>query len=1060
MADNLFRPNCRKKGASLCEDALNFIRFVYQDTSFDGLISLGTKDIDGNYKDIGPVPCTQISQFAEEMVILSDHDYYISSNIFANEIRSKDTLLAINSIVVDIDCHSKDYSSIELAQLTNALVWRLQNDCFDCRDLPRPHYVVLTGRGVQVWWCVVPAYAKSFTANFSDVERYFVSKINDLIAEFPSELLAFSVDSTASSNAAGLFRLPGTINTHCQREVEAIFFPGQRLNLKDFRDQFLPAASRSARMRNTNVYFRPYTQDALKEVLLRRLDAIEKLRSIRNAPVGNETRNNFCFLYYATAKPIYGDTEAYQRTRDFNNEFKLPLTDKELKGCLCSARRKNYKYSTKAILQKLDISDDEADMIGLRIPKAKPSSKEKKENRNKQVIALFNQGFCQREIAERFGIACSTVSAILKNNPDKINTLSNKIQELLQSGKTSAEVSQELHCSVRTVERHRINPSTSSTSAYRKCDKNSKNTPNIYGLSFRGEGGAPTPSGKDFPPSATNGDWPAKQTAAKENKCPDSYGKIDLYEPFINDDLPFSDNDALAHVSYAAPARIEAAILGTLMLAEKQDGDLYISHTELRNQVNGFLQYHSAPERRWIPLTVQQVSDACHALCQKEMVVADQSASRGICYFLKDNYTHERGAAELLAALNTSQPQNCLASAVVFRAIQQYETEASLTLSHEQKEAIILALTNPVSIVTGGPGTGKTTLLAALCAVIRILAPGAKIRACAPTGKAAVHLAGATGLPASTIHSLLGSKPHKINCGFLIVDEASMIDTKLFYNLLKSIRNSTRIVFCGDPDQLPCVGGGDVLNAMISSGKIPVATLNQIHRQTEGSGIVRLAHQIKSGSLPQSLDTTAFLSDDIMFVRSEDEDAIKKSVLDTVASLLAAGTNANDIQILAATNDWCNALNSQLKLILNPAAVSGNTLKGYAKGDRVLFLENDYALKLHNGEIGIVLAASDRHLEISFGGNTVIYRKKNLEKLSLAYAMTIHKAQGSEYPVVIIPVHQSMGQALTRNLIYTGLTRAKKKCILIGSKETLLTALKRIDSHRSLLSERLAGLLP
>lgn len=367
------------------------------------------------------------------------------------------------------------------------------------------------------------------------------------------------------------------------------------------------------------------------------------------------------------------------------------------------------------------------------------------------------------------------------------------------------------------------------------------------------------------------------------------------------------------------------------MMAEKQDGNLYISHTELRNQVNGFLQYHPAPEHKWIPLTAQQVSDACHALCQKEMVVADQSASRGICYFLKDNYTHERGVADLLTALNTSQPQNCSASTVVCWAIQQYETEACLTLSREQKDAIILALTNPVSIVTGGSGTGKTTLLAALYAMIRILAPGAKIRACAPTGKAAVHLAGATGLPASTIHSLVGSKPHKINCGFLIVDEASMIDTKLFHNLSKSIRNSIRIVFCGDPDQLPCVGGGDVLNTMISSGKIPVATLNQIHRQTEESGIVRLAHQIKSGSLPLSLDLATFLFDDMMFVQLEDEDAVKKSVLDTVASFLATGTNANNIQILVTTNDWCNDLNYKLKFVLNPAVVSGNILNGYAR---------------------------------------------------------------------------------------------------------------------------------
>ena len=145
---------------------------------------------------------------------------------------------------------------------------------------------------------------------------------------------------------------------------------------------------------------------------------------------------------------------------------------------------------------------------------------------------------------------------------------------------------------------------------------------------------------------------------------------------------------------------------------------------------------------------------------------------------------------------------------------------------------------------------------------------------------------------------------------------------------------------------------------------------------------------------------------------------------------------------------------------MNPAAASSNMLDGYAKGDRILFLENDYTLKLHNGEVGIVHAVSGKHLEISCDGSTVKFRKKDLGKLSLAYAMTIHKAQGSEYPVVIIPVHQSMGQALTRNLIYTGLTRAKKKCILIGSEKTLCSALRRTDPHSSLLSERLARLLP
>lgn len=1043
MADNLFHPNCRKKGGSLDKEALNFISRVYQDTSFDGLISLGTKDSDGNYKDIGPVPCTQITQFADEMTILSDHDYYISPNIFSNEIRSKDTLLAINAIVIDVDCHSKDCPSAELEQRIEALIWRLQNDCFDCGELPHPHYIVLTGRGIQLWWCVVPAHAKSFSGNFTDVEHYFASKIDNLISEFPDELLGFSVDPVASSNAAGLFRLPGTVNTHCQKDVEAIFFPGQRLNLKNFRDQFLPLSPRSSKRGNAHIHFKPYTQNSLKAVLLKRLDAVERLRSLRNAPVGGETRNNFCLIYYAMAKPIYGDAEAYRRTQAFNYGFKIPLTDKELGKCLCSARRKNYKYSTQAIIQKLDITADEANMIGLHIAKAKPSSKDKKESRNRQIIDLFNQGLRQKEIAERFGIACSTVSTILKNNPNKIDTLSNQIQELLQSGKTSVEVSQELHCSVRTVERHRINPSASSTSAHRKCDKNSKSTPNIYGLSFRGTGGSPTPDSECTSAAVADGDRPAQQSTAKEDKSLDHLG----------------GNEKLANVEDAAPTWIEAAVLGALLAAE-HEGDLYISRTGLRNRVNGFLQYCSVPGRRWTPLTAQQTSDVCDSLCRKGMVAADQSASEGICYFLKDNHIHEKEAAEFLTALNMAQLKNSLSPAVIYQAIQQYETEVGFTLSQEQKDAIILALTKPVVIITGGPGTGKTTTMAALCQVLKNIAPKARVKLCAPTGKAAVHLAGATGLPTSTIHSLIGSKPHKINCDFLIVDEASMVDIKLFHSLLKSIRSSTHIIFCGDPNQLLCVGGGDVLNSMLASGKIPVATLKQVHRQTEGSGIIRLAHQIKNGNSSQPLKITAFLGEDMMFVQSESEDAVKKSVLDTVASLLAAGTNADDIQVLAATNDWCNALNPQLRSILNPGASGGNTLSGYTTGDRVLFLKNDYARKLHNGEVGTVLTVSDGHLEISCDGSTVRYLKKDLGKLAQAYAMTIHKAQGSEYPVVIIPIHISMDPALTRNLIYTAVTRSKRKCILVGSEEALLSALEKTDTHKSLLSERLAGLLP
>lgn len=1077
-----FLPNRDNKNCPASQVTIDFIHNVYSGSAFNGCVSLDMRGKHGSFQHIASVECSNLEQYISLMAVYSNCHYYISANSFTKRGRSNDTLFAMHNIVSDIDLHDERLLPLELEEKIENLIWRLQNDCFIHTDIPTPNYIVVTGRGVQLWWCLVPASAKHFSDDVSKISRFFAAGLEGFLDEFPSELGDFRVDTTASFNLAGVYRLPGSVNPQCHREVEAIHIHNDRLELKGFWKHCLSSNEIASRIQKNQNPFRFCSRatESFDHIAELRVDAIRQLRDMRCAPAGEETRNDYCFAFFATLSPVIGTAAAYQRTLEFNQGFLQPFTEKELRSTLASALRKDYKFTTRKLVELLNVTDEEAGAVGLQntVPRlSKAVVKRRKADRNTQIIDLYSRGTTQAEIARQMDLNRQTVSAVVRSS--SANKLS-RIQALCQEGRSTSEIAEIIGCSVRTVQRY-LKKLPEGVSAEKretlpKSDKMSKN-PYIYGCALGAKaeqgGGAAVPASDalDLPESEDTAAALAMlrpyvpqdrygELCSLWDNSPENFDGIDAYKPVFSGILTFWENDALAHVANTCPVRTEAAILSCLRDAETRSGNLFIAAKEIADQASRFLNRNTCPKRQQETLGKSDVLNALDALLQKGLVVQNQAKSGDICYFLRDSYDCEKETACFLADLIAAHPKLMLTPDAIDSAIHQYENSTELFLSGEQRQAISTVLGSTVSIITGGPGTGKTTLLAALCAVIRVLAPGAKMRACAPTGKASVHLAGSIGLPANTIHSLIGSKPHKINCDFLLVDEASMIDIKLFYKLIKSVRKSTHVVFCGDPDQLPCVGGGDVLNAMISSGKIPVATLNQVHRQAEESGIVRLAHQIKGGRLPQSLDTTSFLFDDIMFVRLEDEDVIKKSVLDTVASLLAAGTNANDIQILAATNDWCNALNSQLRLILNPTAVSGNTLKEYAKGDRVLFLENDYALKLHNGEIGTVLAVSNRYLEIDCGGSVVKYRKRDLRKLSLAYAMTIHKSQGSEYPVVIIPIHKSMGQALTRNLVYTAITRAKKKCVLIGSEKTLLSALRRADTHKSLLSERLADLLP
>lgn len=931
-----------------------------------------------------------------------------------------DTLFSLHNIVIDIDLHDERLLPQELEEKLEALVWRLENDCFTQADIPVPNYIVVTGRGVQLWWCLIPASTKQFSDDVSKISRFFAAVLKDFLAEFPSELMGFRVDKTASANLAGVYRLPGRVNPKCNREVEAIQLHSNKLDLKGFWARCLSASEIASSIQKSRNSFRSYGRTTnFDHVAERRTEAICQLRDMRSAPLGEETRNDFCFAFFATLSPVIGTDEAYQRTLEFNQGFLQPFTEKELKSTLASAFQKDYKFTTRRLIEFLNVTDDEASAVGLEVTAPRPSKaavKKKKAARNEQITDLYRSGLTQAEISNQLGLSRKTVSAV---TPSKAADKYSRIQLLHQEGQSTSEIAETIGCSVRTVQRYLKKlpesvPSAAKKENSSKSDKMSQN-PYIYGCALGAaaerKGGAVFPA-PDMLDSLKSRDSAAvltkllpyvsqiryNQLCDLWNSSPDAFDGIDTYKPTFSGTLTFGENDALANAGQTSLVRMEAAILSCLRDVESRNGDLFIIGKEITNRINRFLQYNACPMQQQKQLGGSDVRSVLDVLLQRKFVVQSHTESGDNCYFLIDNYNCERDCAMSLADLVAAPLKLSLPPDTVSSAIHQYESSAGLLLSAEQAHSINTVLGSTVSIITGGPGTGKTTLLAALCAVIRILAPGAKIRACAPTGKAAVHLSGATGLLASTIHSLIGSKPHKICADFLIVDEASMIDIKLFYNLLKCIRKSTYVVFCGDPDQLPCVGGGDVLRDMIASGKIPAAALSQVHRQAKESGIIRLAHKIKTGDLHRAFDLSAFRAEDLAFIESED--VIKKSVLDTASSLLAAGTNARDIQILAATNDWCEALNPELRPILNPAAANSNTLNGYAKGDRVIFHENDYTLKLHNGEVGTVLNVSGRHLEIACGDSAVKYSRKDMGKLSLAYAMTIHKAQGRVFLTV------------------------------------------------------------
>lgn len=382
-----------------------------------------------------------------------------------------------------------------------------------------------------------------------------------------------------------------------------------------------------------------------------------------------------------------------------------------------------------------------------------------------------------------------------------------------------------------------------------------------------------------------------------------------------------------------------------------------------------------------------------------------------------------------------------------------------MSLDQYQQRTVDLAKASKVMIMTGGPGTGKTFTFNSILKALDYLPH--EIALASPTGKAATRMAYSTGRPATTIHRLLQYQPqegcfahgykNKLPYRLIVIDEASMIDIRLAASLFSAIDNEAQLILVGDKDQLPSVGPGNVLKDIIASGVVPVAELLQIHRQDEHSWIALNSAKINQGQMP-TIDPD---SKDFFWIEAQDPTDVRGKIIDLVANEIPVkhGINPNDIQVLAPVKKGeCGVakLNEALRDKINPRTDDDrSTFRGFQQGDKVIHLRNNYQLGVFNGETGIAVEVSkaDKLVIVDFGDRRVEYDAASLEQLAHAYVLTIHKSQGSEWPVVVMPVHSTHHYMLSRNLLYTGLTRAAKMVFLVGNQQGLVRAVKNNQSQ-------------
>ncbi|MBN1667119.1 MAG: ATP-dependent RecD-like DNA helicase [Anaerolineales bacterium] len=542
------------------------------------------------------------------------------------------------------------------------------------------------------------------------------------------------------------------------------------------------------------------------------------------------------------------------------------------------------------------------------------------------------------------------------------------------------------------------------------------------------------------------------------------------------------------------PSRIEAGLIYVLN-AMSDEGHVYAPAGELSQQASELLavppdlipaalQRLEQQERIKTDQLPQSPAPALPGKRLAEMPAmygqsTDLPAQAPVIY-LTPLYYSERGVAERLNGLMAASrsPAKPLASLVGEGSGKSDLSKLAIALSAQQEQAIKTALQHPVSVLTGGPGTGKTTCLQALISALENQKQ--RVALASPTGRAAKRLSQATERPASTIHRLLGYSPaegfghgpdNPLAIDFLVVDEVSMLDVVLANHLLKALSPGKHLLLVGDVDQLPSVGAGDVLRDIIASGRVPVTRLTTIFRQATGSDIITNAHRINQGEMPVFSKT---ISDqeakgrekgDFFLFPAEQADEAADWVLEVVNERIPKTFGfdpVQDIQVLAPMYRGAagvNALNERLQANLNPPETRKTEKRLFGStfrvGDKVMQVQNNYDKEVFNGDIGFITTIDlvEHQLQIDFEGSRVVYDFSDADQLVLAYAVTVHKAQGSEFPVVVLPLVSAHYLMLQRNLLYTAITRARQLCVLVGSRRALGMAVRNNQ-----VAERYTGL--
>ncbi len=462
-------------------------------------------------------------------------------------------------------------------------------------------------------------------------------------------------------------------------------------------------------------------------------------------------------------------------------------------------------------------------------------------------------------------------------------------------------------------------------------------------------------------------------------------------------------------------------------------------------------------------------SESRNGVLQQVTLPSVDAGARDAALWLPSFWFAETGVAARLAAIlaqpspyGANDPEPVLARA---------EAETGLSYDPVQREAVRTAVAAKCTVLTGGPGTGKTTTTLAILRAFEAF--GARVLLAAPTGRAAKRLSETTGREAKTIHRLLEYKPpegaarnqeNPLACDVLVIDETSMVDILLCYDLLKAVPDEAVLLLVGDVDQLPSVGAGNVLLDVMDSGRAAVVRLTRIFRQAEGSAIIRNAHRINRGEMP---DLRTQKDADFFFLETEEPERVAETIRDLCVRRLPAKYGFNpmtDIQVLCPMQrgeTGAAAMNGLLQAALNPSPetvkYAGTT---YRLGDKVMQIRNNYDKNVFNGDMGFIsnIDREEGTVWIRFDGTPVPYEVSELDEIMLAYATTVHKAQGSEYPVVVAPVGMQHYVMLQRNLLYTCVTRAKRLLVLVGTRKAVSVAIgnNRIRRRNTRLAERLA----